>query len=237
MSDDIRKHRITVSRYNPENDDKPIFKEYEVPQIDQVTVLEALQYIQEEIDSTLLFSYGCRYMVCGKCAIKINGKPRLACATLLEEDMILEPLDNLPVIRDLAVDRSVLMELFRKNDIVLSPRKGSEIALQPPEFFQLARCIECLLCLSTCPVFDRSAESDGPFFRVKLAELYYDVRDEKERFGLLKPFYDCIACQACATHCPIQIDMTELVEGVPRKPSESGHATPRKGKSGGTQKA
>ena len=69
------------------------------------------------------------------------------------------------------------------------------------------------------------------------SQMVRPFRDEKERFGLLKPFYDCIACQACATHCPIQIEMTELVEGVPRKPSKPGRTTPRKGKSGGTQKA
>jgi succinate dehydrogenase/fumarate reductase iron-sulfur protein len=212
--------KIKISRYNPEVDNEPILKEYEVPQIEQGTVLEALQYVQEEIDSTLLFSYGCRYMVCGKCAVKINGESRLACATPLQEGMILEPIDNLPVIRDLAIDRTGLMESFRKNNIVLSPREGSEIAIQPTEFFQLSRCIECLSCFSVCPIIDCSAESDGPFFRVKLAELYYDVRDEKERLAQLESFNNCTACQACTTYCPIQIDLAELVEGAQKRHSK-----------------
>ncbi len=86
---------IKISRFNPETDDRPVLREYDVPYQDEDSVLGALLYIYEEIDSTLLFNYGCRYRLCGKCAIKISGKPKLACETPLEGGMILEPLDHL----------------------------------------------------------------------------------------------------------------------------------------------
>ena len=117
----MREVTIKVSRFNPETDERPVLKEYKVPCRDEDSVLGGLLHIYEEIDSTLLFHYGCRYRLCGKCAIRINGRPMLACETPLEDGMVLEPLDHLPVIRDLAVDRSGLLEPLRRNEILLPP--------------------------------------------------------------------------------------------------------------------
>jgi glycerol-3-phosphate dehydrogenase subunit C len=202
---------IRVSRFNPEVDDKPTFTEYRVPHVDQGSVIAALVYIYEEIDSTLLFNYGCRYKLCGKCAMKISGQPRLACETPLEDGMILEPLDNLPLIRDLAVDRSGLLEPLRKYDFVYSPDQEPEVALEPPEFFQLIRCNECLSCLSNCPAYGGDVGFDGPFFGVKLAELYYDVRDGKKKLSHVESFLDkCIQCKRCDVHCPWDVNFSEI---------------------------
>ena len=209
---------ITISRFNPEEDDRPVLKEYKVPSVDQGTVLGALLYIYEETDSTLFFNYGCRYRSCGKCAIKINGNPSLACETLLADGMILEPLDNLPLIRDLGVDRSGLIEPLRKYDIIFSPIRESESAIQPPEFFHLNRCNECLSCLSTCPVYSQSLEYDGPFFGSKLAKLYYDVREGKKQLSHLKSFLDkCIQCKQCDVVCPWDVNFSEISTHIKEK--------------------
>jgi len=97
-------NKIFVKRFNPEIDGNPTLQEYEVPSREQMTVLEALQYIYEEIDSTLLFDFGCRYRLCKKCGIRISGQNRLACAEFVKDGMVLEPLPNHPVIRDLKID-------------------------------------------------------------------------------------------------------------------------------------
>lgn len=210
----MKEYAIHVSRYNPKTDDKSTLKEYEVPHIEQGTVLEALQYIYEEIDSSLLFSYGCRSNTCGKCAININGKPGLACETSLEDGMVLEPLENFPIIRDLAVDRSGLLEKLKKFDIVFLPVQEPEVAIQPPEFFELIMCNECLSCLSACPIFSQGMDEGSPFFGVKLAELHYDVRDVGERFNHLQSFYNCTTCKACSHVCPMEIKFDEIVEST-----------------------
>ncbi|MGB9627133.1 MAG: anaerobic glycerol-3-phosphate dehydrogenase subunit C [Thermodesulfobacteriota bacterium] len=206
---------IKISRYNPEVDDKPILKEYKVPLKDQSTVLEALLYIYEEIDSTLFFNYGCRFRLCGKCAIKINGKPSLACETSLVNGMILEPLDNFPIIRDLGVDRSGLIEPIRKHHIILFPVRESTIAIQPSEFFHLIKCNECTSCLSTCPVYSQKVGYDGPFFGVKLAELYYDVRNEKKKLSYLESYLDkCIQCKQCDVVCPWEVNLSQIITKI-----------------------
>lgn len=207
----MKEYTIKISRYNPELDREPIVKEYIAPHVEQGTVLEALLYIYEEIDSELLFNYGCRYKACGKCAIRIDGKPRLACETPLRDGMLLEPLENLPVIRDLAVDRSVLMEPLRRHQIIFNQGQGREIAVQPPEFFQVMKCNECLSCLSNCPVFAKKVEYDGPFFGLKLAELYYDERDGGDRINQLDSYLDqCILCKRCDADCPWDVNFSEI---------------------------
>ena len=207
----MEEYTVTISRFNPEVDDQPTLVKYKVPRVDQGSVIAALVYIYEELDSTLLFNYGCRYKLCGKCAMKINGQPRLACETLLEDGMVLEPLENLPLIRDLAVDRSGLLEPLRKYDLFLSQDQEPELALEPPEFFQLIRCNECLSCLSNCPAYGQDLGFDGPFFGVKLAELYYDVRDGRKKLSHVESFLDkCIQCKRCDVNCPWDVDFSVI---------------------------
>ena len=207
----MKEATITISRFNPETDDHPVLKEYRVPHQDQDSVLGALLHIYEEIDSTLLFNYGCRYRVCGKCAIKINGRPMLACETPLEDGMVLEPLDHLPVLRDLAVDRSDLLEPLRRNEILFDPGQKAGVAFQPPEFSHLMRCNECLSCVSDCPVFGQKVGYDGPFFGARLAQLHYDVRHRGDLLPRLDSFLDrCILCKRCELNCPWDIRFPEI---------------------------
>lgn len=216
---------IKVSRYDPDEDQAPALKEYRVPYIEQGTVLEALLHIYEEVDSTLLFHYGCRSGICGKCAVRINGKTALACKTPLEDGMVVQPLDNLPVIRDLAVDRAGLLDTLREKEILLSPGKETEKVLQPPEYFNLIRCIECLSCLSNCPVVGAGEEEGAPLFGVKAAELCYDARDSKDRTNLLKAFYTCTTCGACTEFCSSEIDLQGII-GAMRKRAFAAGAFP-----------
>jgi len=207
----LKTYLVNISRYNPTRDDQPTIKKYSVPRLEQGTVLEALQYIYEELDSTLLFSYGCRYQLCGKCTIKINGKPGLACDTILEDGMLLEPLDNFPVIRDLAVDRSGLLTPSKELKISRSLSGEVEVVHQSPKFFDFVNCTECLSCLSVCPVFAIKEEGYGPLFRVQLAEMFYDDRDSKDRYDALTTFYACTTCDRCSTVCPQQISLDEAM--------------------------
>jgi len=208
-------YTIKISRFDPETDERPVLKEYQVPCRDQESVLGILLYIYEEIDSTLFFNYGCRYRSCGKCAIKINGKPMLACETPLADGMILEPLDHLPVLRDLAVDRSGLLDSLKKYDLLLSAQKERERVVQPSEFFELVRCNECLSCLSICPAFRQKAGYDGPFFGVKLALLHHDAREENDRLSQLAPFLEkCIQCKQCQVTCPWNTLFTKVATKI-----------------------
>ena len=210
--------KIKVSRFNPEIDQAPKFEEFSVPRFEQGTVLEALIYIYDHLDSTLLFSYGCRYKACGKCAMRVNGQPAMACETPLEGGMVLEPLNHLPVLRDLAVDRSALLEPLRKHKIFPLSRQEERPAIQPPEFFQTNRCNECLVCVSGCPSINQM-NYDGPLFGVKLAELYYDARNEGDLSEALESYVDeCILCRRCTINCPWGVNFSEIATKIKGRP-------------------
>mgnify|MGYP000630865479 CR=1 FL=1 len=106
MSEKKKKIKVRILRFNPAKDAQPYYKEYEVPLSEGLTVLMALNYIYENIDSSLAYYYSCRTGKCGGCTVMVNGKAVLACVTLVEGDITIEPLPGFKVIKDLVVDTS-----------------------------------------------------------------------------------------------------------------------------------
>ena len=129
---------IRIKRYSPEqggspepgNSSEPGSREelFPLPGDEKMTVLQALQQIYEEQDPTLAFEYSCRYGRCGLCAVEVNGKPRLACTTFLQEgETTIGPLSNLPVLRDLVIDRRPLENLIAAEQIFFTAKEESLI--------------------------------------------------------------------------------------------------------------
>ena len=98
--------KVTVVRTNPETNMRQVKVAYQVPWQDKMRVMDALNYIRENYDRSLAFRFSCRYYAkCGTCAAMVNGKPVLTCYEEAKDGMLVEPLANFPVIRDLVVDR------------------------------------------------------------------------------------------------------------------------------------
>ena len=159
--------RLRVFRYNPDKDTEPSYQEYVLPYQKDASVLDALYQIKTEQDGSLSFRWSCRMEVCGSCGMMINGTPRLACSTYLNEFypgvITIEPLANFPVIRDLVVDLTDFLEklksikpwIIRKNP--QDEQKVEEEYLQTPQqmgiYYQQSLCINCTLCYAACPVY------------------------------------------------------------------------------------
>lgn len=95
---------VKVVRFNPMRDDSPHWKEYKVPNtLLGRTVLEALEYIFENLDSSLAFSRVCRQGVCGCCTANINGKTGLTCRVKISGDITIKPLNHVEVLKDLVI--------------------------------------------------------------------------------------------------------------------------------------
>ena len=105
---------LDVFRYRPEEEFAPTFQSYEVPLRKDWVILDALNYIKDEIDGTLSYRWSCRMGVCGSCGMMINGEPVLTCAVFLETyrpgPIRIEPLENFPVVRDLVIEMNDFME-------------------------------------------------------------------------------------------------------------------------------
>jgi succinate dehydrogenase/fumarate reductase iron-sulfur protein len=95
--------RVTVSRYDPATDERPYPQTYEVPLIPGMSVLDALDYIYENLDGSLAYfdHAACQQAVCRQCSLSINGHSALACQTLVEGEVTLSPLSKFSVVRDL----------------------------------------------------------------------------------------------------------------------------------------
>src|SRR5258707_987039 len=108
--------RITlqVVRYRPEEEAEPTFQSYEVPCPREWVVLDGLNYIKDQLDGTLSYRWSCRMGICGSCGMTVNGEPKLTCATFLADyapgPVHVEPLHNFPVVRDLVVDITDVIE-------------------------------------------------------------------------------------------------------------------------------
>jgi len=98
---------LRISKFNPEKDHASTFLEFTVPYQRWTTVLDAILEVKSKHDHSVGVRYSCRQATCGSCGMIINGKPRLACFTKISElnsnVVTVEPMNNFPLIRDLAV--------------------------------------------------------------------------------------------------------------------------------------
>ena len=74
---------LEVFRYRPDQEEEPTFQRYEVPYRTDWVVLDALNYIKDQLDGTLSYRWSCRLGGCGSCGMMVNGEPQLTCAAVL----------------------------------------------------------------------------------------------------------------------------------------------------------
>ena len=117
MPEATRTMRVEITRFDPDRDEVPKSQEYEIPVQDDWKVLDAINYIKNEVDPTVSYRWSCRMAVCGSCGMMVNGEPKLTCKTTLSDygsAVKIEPLANFPIVRDLVVDMDGFMDKLRK---------------------------------------------------------------------------------------------------------------------------
>ncbi|NYB51909.1 MAG: succinate dehydrogenase/fumarate reductase iron-sulfur subunit [Methanobacteriaceae archaeon] len=205
--------KISVLRYYPLEDEKPHLETYSVEKKERMKVLDALNYINQHHQANIAYRSSCRAGQCGSCALKVNGEMALACKKEIKDGDIIGPLD-LPVIKDLVVERGSVEEKVKKMDLFLED--DCEIAecpaiLNPEELTntkKLRSCIDCYSCLSACPVLKVNDEFAGPYFMRYLSKFAMDPRDCADRAeeGVEEGLYCCTSCAKCVEVCPKEIN-------------------------------
>ncbi|MCQ2973000.1 MAG: succinate dehydrogenase/fumarate reductase iron-sulfur subunit [archaeon] len=204
--------KIYVYRFNPDADEEPYFECYEIEKTPQMKVLDALQAINDKYDEDISFRSSCRAGQCGSCTIKYNGKGALACQSEIKDGAIIEPI-NLPIIKDLVVDRSSIEEKVKELNLELQCEKNNSINKEVnnsniQETKKVRSCIECYSCLASCPVVQHfQNEFGGPYFMRYISKFTFDPREEDRLQDSLKEgLYKCTSCGMCKSVCPKNIN-------------------------------
>ena len=221
---------LTVSRYRPEEESEPTFQTYDVPYNKDWVILDALNYIKDQLDGSLTFRWSCRMGVCGSCGMMVNGTPKLTCAVPLSDyvssgQIRIEPLQFFPVVRDLVIDMSSFLGKLSSvkpwiiRDDEKPPSEG-EYLQTPAELDvckQFSMCINCMLCYSACPVVGLEPEFAGPAV-IALAQRYnLDSRDQgaAERMAVLNEhegMWGCTFVGECTKVCPKNVDPAGAIQ-------------------------
>jgi len=220
---------IEVARYRPEEETEPSPQRYDVPFRLEWMVLDALNFIKDEIDGTLSYRWSCRMGVCGSCGMMVNGRPVLTCATYLESllpgPVSIAPLRGFPVIRDLVVDLADFLAklgrvapwIVRDAERPLADGEHLQTPEQLADYKQYAMCINCLLCYAACPIYELEPEFLGPAV-IALAQRYnLDSRDEgrEARMDVISQHDGIWACTfvgECSTVCPKHVDPAGAIQ-------------------------
>jgi len=178
----------------------------------------------------ITYDSNCLEEVCGSCAMLINGRARMACSALidrLDQPIKLEPFTKFPVVRDLAVDRSVLFENLKivkawvpidgTYDLGPGPRVSPE---QQEHAYPLSRCISCCCCMEACPQFDEDTGFVGAatISQVRLFNSHPTGSVlKRERLAALMGdggIQECGYAQNCVEVCPKDIPLTRSISEV-----------------------
>ncbi len=235
-------YTLKVRRYLPESNDGAYWQNFDVSLDDSLSVLDGLLQAKAREDGSLAVRCSCRSAICGSCGVKVNGESALACKTQLghaheaanrrrdlvgyegsgaesnggREPIVVEPMGNMPVIKDLVTDmESTHWEKIRRVTPWLLPEgdppEGREYIVPPESMIDITQsmaCIQCGACVSACLSMEVSPDFIGPAALAKAYRFVGDPRDAetKERLHDLAQdphgIYDCTHCFACIEACP-----------------------------------
>lgn len=187
------------------------YDKFEVPLSKGMSILDALFYIQDYLDSSLAFRYACRGAICGSCGMTIDKVPLLACRTQIstvktekkpvnlpefkfgssfvwdsENEILIEPLPNMNILKDLVVDMKPFWSFYKEVEPYLT-REWNDIAPEssqsPNQIKKIERLVYCILCglCWACPVSKENSEYLGPAQLAKADRFIRDSRILEER--------------------------------------------------------
>ncbi|WP_224746063.1 succinate dehydrogenase/fumarate reductase iron-sulfur subunit [Neiella litorisoli] len=221
--------RVKVQRYRPEQDDAPFMQEFEVPYADDMSIIDALHYIKDNLDGTLSYRWSCRMAICGSCGYMVNGVPKLGCKTFLRDylntGITVESLANFPIERDLVADIGDFVEkleeikpyIIRQDAVSVDDGEHLQTPAQLTRYRQYSLCINCGLCYAACPQYGLNNEFMGPAALTLLHRYNQDSRDQgrDERIDIVNAeegVWGCTFVGYCSEVCPKGVDPASAIQ-------------------------
>ena len=227
---------MKIYRFNPETEKEPHYDTFTLEANPNDRILDCLNKIRWEQDSTLTYRMSCAHGICGSDAININRIPSLACQKLMKDydstqELLIEPLKFFPVIKDLIVDMEPFFQrtkAIHPNTLPPSPDNSIENEkLQSIEersrIDDAVKCILCGCCVAACPVIlEQEPKFIGPAAILRAQKYIFDTRrtDTTERMKIIEKPYGIWGCKSyymCTVVCPKKIKVTEQIIKTKKK--------------------
>ena len=211
------------------------YETYAVPLRENQTVLDVVTWVQRNLDASLAYRFACRVGMCGSCAMTVNGRPRWTCRTHVSRvadggRLEIGPLQNLPLIKDLAADMRPFFEKWQQARGAFAPSKTRRDPIEKIRRDTPARraadaaieCINCGVCHAACDTVRWDEDYLGPAALNRAWTLVNDVRDTANaaRLEAVAANGGCHAChshQSCQEHCPLALNPTASIAALKRR--------------------
>ena len=231
-------HRLTLRLWRTARPgrDRAGFEELTVP-VEPTTdsVLDVIERAWAEVDPSLVFRHACHHASCGTCAVRVDGRERLPCITPLAEvwdghsRLTVQPLRNVPPIADLAVDPAAQLDQMAdlRFPYVRTVEAAVRCAIRPEPDDDVGSaerfedCLECLACVSACPVASGSPEYLGPALLAAAQRTIEEPRGDVTRVLDLVDtdhgVWQCRSVWACSAVCPSGVDPAARIMDLRRR--------------------
>ncbi len=223
------------------NNSPPRVQTYSLDVEPENTILDCLNRIKWELDGSLTFRKNCRNVICGSCAMRINGRSALACKENVSSELtrrqqqlssktpeiIVAPMGNMPVIKDLIVDMTSFWQHLEAVEPYISTSSRAiperEFLQTPQERAQLnqtGNCIMCGACYSECNAREVNPDFVGPHALAKAQRMLIDSRDRATKVRLekynqgTKGVWGCTRCYMCDAVCPMGVAPMEQISQI-----------------------
>ncbi len=226
-----------ILQYNPSDpESKPHMTTYHLEETPGMTLFVALNMIREKFEPDLAFDFVCRAGICGSCGMMVNGKPLLACRTLTKDypdgKLRLMPMPSFKLIKDLSVLTGKWMDdMSRRVESWIHSQETHDVTrLEKPiepeaadATFELDRCIECGICVSSCATALMRPDFVGAVGLNRVARFESDPHDERtdddyyELIGDGNGIFGCMTLLGCEDNCPKNLPLQEKIAYMRRK--------------------
>ena len=227
--------QVTVARGGPAQTKTDVFA---VPSHDSQTVLDVVSWIQQNSDPTLAYRFACRVGMCGSCAMMVNGVPRWTCRTHVQKvaqggKLRIDPLRNLPVIKDLVVDMDPFFDKWTEAEARHHPSRARTDDLAPVAPTDAGRveankgieCINCAVCYAACDTVAGNDAFLGPAALQRAWTLFNDEKDGGsakilDAVSAAGGCHNCHSMGSCTAYCPNALDPMSAIAGLKRETSK-----------------
>jgi succinate dehydrogenase / fumarate reductase iron-sulfur subunit len=241
-------YTLRIRRFDPESGDAPYWDEHTIELEPHRSVLEGILQAKARFDGSIGIRCSCRAAICGSCGVRINGQPGLACHTHLDRALAtsndgvieIEPMGNMPVIKDLVVDMDAVhwKKVQRVTPWLINkePVPEREYLVDRESMVDVTQsmaCIQCGACVSDCLSMEVDPLFIGPAALAKAYRFVGDPRDA-EQFERLKDLaedphgiYDCTHCFKCIEACPKGVAPMNQIMRLRRRATNDHHIVDR----------